>query len=107
MVFAIHQYESVIGIHVSLPSRTVLATPTTPYASRLSQSTSFGSLASYIKIALVIYFTYGNVCVAMLFSQIIPPPLPSTDSKCLFLCLCLLCCPDLFVDPLVVQLCAV
>ena len=34
--------------------------------------------------ALVIYFTYGNVHVAILFSQIIPPSPSPTESKSLF-----------------------
>jgi len=39
---------------------------------------------SCIELRLVIYFTYGNIHVSMLFSQIIPP-LPSlTESKSLF-----------------------
>ena len=36
---------------------------------------------SYIKFALVFYFTYGNVYVSMLFSQFSPSP---TESKSLF-----------------------
>ena len=37
-----------------------------------------------IELALVIYFTYGNVPVSMLFSQIIPPWPSTTKSKILF-----------------------
>ena len=50
-----------------------------------SQSTGFDCPASYIELALVIYFTYGNVNVSMLFSQIIPPLPSPTESKSLFL----------------------
>ena len=46
------------------------------------------SAASYIKLALVIYFTYGNIHVSMLFSQIIPPSLSPTESKVCSLNLC-------------------
>ena len=49
----------------------------------LSQCTSFECPVSCIKFGLVIYFTYGNIHVSRLFSQI--PPLPSpTESKSLF-----------------------
>ena len=72
MVFAMHQHELAIGIHVSPYPPTSLPL----YPSRLSQSTGFGFPASCIKLSLVIYFTYGNIYVSMLFSQIIPP-LPS------------------------------
>ena len=41
--------------------------PIQPHPSGLSQSTSFGCLASYIEIALVICFTYGNVYVPETF----------------------------------------
>ena len=60
MVFAIHQYESVIGVCVSPPSWTPLPPPSPPHPSRLSRSTGFGRPASYIKLALVIYFTHGS-----------------------------------------------
>ena len=53
MVFAIHQHELAIGIHVSPYPPTSLPL----YPSRLSQSTGFGYLASNIELALVIYFT--------------------------------------------------
>ena len=38
-----------------------ILSPSPSYPSRLSQNTGFGCLASYIKLTLVIYFTYGNV----------------------------------------------
>ena len=38
-----------------------------------------------IKLALVICFTYGNICVSMLFSQTIPPSSSPTESKSMFL----------------------
>ena len=43
-----------------------------------------GCPSSYIKFALVIYFTYGNIHVSMLFSHIIPPLPSPTESKSLF-----------------------
>ena len=46
-----------------------------------------------IKLTLDICFTQGNVYVSKLFSQIIPPSPFSTEFKCLFFTLCLLCCP--------------
>ena len=76
MASAIHQHESVTGTHVTPPSP--------PHASRLSQSTSFGFPVSYIKLPLAICFTYGNVYISMLFSQIIPPSPSPTVYKSLF-----------------------
>ena len=70
MVFATHQYESAIGIHVSPPSWTPLPPPSPAYRSRLSQSTSFRCPALCNKLGLSINFTYGNEYVSMLFSQI-------------------------------------
>ena len=84
MVSAIHQYESAVGKHVSPPSWTLLPRPSRTYPSRFSQSTGFGCPSPYIKLTLVIYFTYGNVYVSMLFSQIIPPSPSPTESKSLF-----------------------
>ena len=64
------------------PSQTCLLPPSPPYPSGLSQSPGFECLASYIKLALVIYFTYIHLSV--LFSQIIPPSPSPTESKSLF-----------------------
>ena len=59
-------------------------TPFSPLLSRLSKSTGFECPASCVELSLVIYLTYGNTHVSVLFSQI-TPPLPSpTESKSLF-----------------------
>ena len=55
-----------------------LPLPSPPHLSGLSQSTGFEGPASYVELALVIYFTYGNIHVSVLFPQIIPPlPFPT------------------------------
>ena len=50
-------------------------------------STGFGFPVSYIKLPLAIFFTYCNIYISMLFSQIIPASPSLTDSKNLF-CVC-------------------
>ena len=82
MVFCHISTGKATGKHVGAPR------PETPFhlpphpASELSQSTSFGCPSSGIELALVIYFTYGNVEVSMLFSLIIPPsPSPKQINK--------------------------
>ena len=66
------------------PSWTPLPPPSPPHPSGWSQSTDFDCLASCIELALVVYFTYGNMRVSVLFSQVIAPwPSPS-ESKTLF-----------------------
>ena len=92
VVFAIHQHESAMNVHVSHQPEPPLPPPSSPHPSGLSQSTSFGCPASCIEFALVIYFTCGNKCVSMLFSQIIPPSPSPTEFKS-SLHLCLFCCP--------------
>ena len=60
-----------------------LPSPSPPHPSGLFQSTGSACWASCIELALVIYFTYGNTHISMLFSQI-TPPLPSpTESESL------------------------
>ena len=54
------------------------------HPSGVSQCIGFECPVSCIKLGLVICFTYDNIYVSMLFSQIVPP-LPSPPySKCLF-----------------------
>ena len=79
MVFVVHQHESAIGTHVSPhPEHPPTALPTW---GGVSQSTSFECPAACITPGLVIYFTYGNIHVSMLFSQIIPPSPSPTEPQ--------------------------
>ena len=85
MVFAIHRHESAIGIHVPPTSSCTFFLPSSPpYPSGTSQSTSFGHPDSCIELALVIYFTYDNVHVSVLFSHIIPLSPSPNEYKNLF-----------------------
>ena len=71
-------------VYMCSPSLTVLPPSSPSHLSGLSQCTGFECPVLSIKLGLVVYFTYGNVHVSMLFSQIIPP-LPSfIESKSLF-----------------------
>ena len=67
------------------PHLNPLPSPSPLYPSSLFRSTGFGSPALCIELTLVICFTYDNVYVSMLFSQIIPPLPSPTESKSLFL----------------------
>ena len=83
VVFAIHRHESATGVLVS-PIPNPLPPPSPSHPSGLSQCTGFECPISCVGLGLVICFTYGNIHVSMLFSQIIPP-LPSPNgSKSLF-----------------------
>ena len=71
-------------INMCSPSWTPLP-PTSPsHPSGSSQCTSPEHPVSCIKPRLAIYFTYDNIYVSMLFSQIIPPSPSPTESKSLF-----------------------
>ena len=75
---------NLLHVYTCTPILSPLPPPSPPYPSGLFQNISFRCLASCIKLALVIYFTYGNVHVSMLLSQIIPPSPSSIGSKSLF-----------------------
>ena len=79
-------------VHMCPPSQTTFPPSSPSHTSGLSQCTSFESPVSCIKLGLVIYFTYGNIYVSMLFSQIMPSLPSPTESKSLSLYLCLFCC---------------
>ena len=81
--FAIHWHGSATGVHMA-PSWTPLSALSPRHPSGLSQCTGFECPVSCIKLGLVICFTYGNIHVSMLFSQIIPPSPSPTESKSLF-----------------------
>ena len=87
IVFAIHQHELAIGIHVPPPWGTPPQPLWPPQPSRSSQSTSLGCPAPYITLPLVISFAYGNLYVSGLFSQATPPSPSATESRNLSLCL--------------------
>ena len=72
-----------MGVHV-FPILKPLQPPSPSHPSGSSQCTSPEHPVSCIEPGLVIYFTYVNIHVSMLFSQIIPPLTSPTDSKSLF-----------------------
>ena len=73
----VHIYPT-ISHHPEAPSHL------SPHPSPLGCPRGIEYTASCIKLALVICFTYGNIHVSMLFSQIIPPLPSPTESKSLF-----------------------
>ena len=69
-----------------------LPPPFPSHSSGSSQCTGPECPVSCLEPGLAIYFTYDNIHVSMLFSQIILPLPSPTESKSLFLHLCLFCC---------------
>ena len=82
LVFAIHWYESAMGLHV-FPILAPLPSPSPSHPSGSSQCTSPEHPVSCIEHGLVIGFTYANIHVSLLFYQIIPPLPSPTGSKSL------------------------
>ena len=81
--FTIHSHESTTGVHVS-PILNPPPPPSSSHPSESSQCTTPEHPVSCIKPGLVICFTYDNIHVSVLFSQIIPPSPSPTESKRLF-----------------------
>ena len=77
-----HRHESAMGVLV-LPILNPPPPPSPSHPSGSSQCTSPEHPVSCIEPGLVIYFTYGNIHVSVLFSQIIPPLSSPTESKSL------------------------
>ena len=71
-------------VYMCPPSQTPLPPPFPSHSSGLSQCTSSECPVSCIELGMVIYFTYGNIHVSVLLSQIIPPSPSRTKSKSLF-----------------------
>ena len=69
-------------VYMCSPSWSPLSPPS-PSSGSL-QCTSPECPVSCIEPGLMVYFTYGNIHVSMLFSQIIPPLLSPTESQSLF-----------------------
>ena len=68
-------------VYMFPPFWTSLPPPSPSHSSGSSQCTSPEHPASCIKPGLVICFTYGNIHVLVLFSQITPPSSSLTESK--------------------------
>jgi len=72
-----------MGVHLSLILNPLpLFSPSHP--SGLHQCTGFECHVSCIKLGLVIYFSYGNIHISILFSHIMPPSPSPTEFKSLF-----------------------
>ena len=71
-------------VYMCSPSRTPLPPSSPSHPSGSSQCTSPEHPVSCIEPGLAIYFTYDNIHVSVLFSQIIPPSPSPSESKSLF-----------------------
>ena len=79
MISAIHQHESAVGIHMSLPSWTSLPPLSPSHPSRLSQRIGFGFPASYREFLSSVQFSHTVVSDSLRphESQHTRPPRPS------------------------------
>ena len=86
VIFAIIDMNQPL-VYMCPPSWSPLPPPSPPHPSGSSQCTSPEHPVSCIKPGLAIYFTYDNIHVSMLFSQIIPPlPSPRVQKSVLYIC---------------------
>ena len=92
VVFAIRCHESALGIQCVPHPEPPLPPPSPSHPSGSSQCTSPELPVSCIEPGLAIYFTYDNIHVSVLSSQIIPPSSSHTEPKGCYLHLCLFCC---------------
>ena len=72
-----------MGVHVPHPV-SPSHRPPHPIPQGHPSALALSTPVSCIEPRLVMYFTYGNIDVSMLFSQIIPPLPSPTESKRLF-----------------------
>ena len=79
-------------VYMCSPSWTPLPPPSPSHPSESSQCTSPECPVSCIEPGLVIYFTYGNIYVSVLFSQSSHTCLLPQSTNVCFLHLCLFCC---------------
>ena len=93
MVFAIHQHESAMGADGSPHPGPPYHLPPYPIPLSCPRALAFECPASCTELASVIYFTYVNIHVLVLFSQIVPPSPSPTDSESLLFILVTLLVP--------------
>ena len=87
VVFAIHSHESAMGLRVSPILNPPSHLPPHPITQGCPSALALSALSHQlpcIEPGLAICFTYGNIHVSMLFSQIITPSPSPTESKSLF-----------------------
>ena len=87
MVFTIQKHELATGIYVFPSPNPEPLSQVPPHSILLDclRALALGALLQPSNLlALAIYFTYDNVYILMLFSQIIPPSPSPTESKSLF-----------------------
>ena len=89
IVFDIQWHETATGTHVSPHSKHPSHLPPQSIPLGFPRTSGFPEQCpvSCIKLALVIYFTYGNIYVSVLCFQIIPPSLSTRVQKSvLYIC---------------------